>query len=156
MEPSGKEVQDVLSFQIKTISELVQQQITNTIASLDLTSSQAFLLGYLCHRHQRGEVVYPRDIERHFQLSHPTVSGLLKRLEAKGFLLLEPSPEDRRCKRILVTDRAIHVSTQLRQGIDDVNRQLAAGMTAEEISQLRGFLNRMIANISPVKGGIHP
>ena len=73
-----------LGFKIKIISKLLTQNMNNSITSLDLTSSQARVLGYLCYRTQRQETVYPRDIERHFRFTHPTVSGLLQRLEAKG------------------------------------------------------------------------
>ena len=81
MSPVGR---DDLGFKIKIISKLLTQNMNNSITSLDLTSSQARVLGYLCYRTQRQEKVYPRDIERHFRFTHPTVSGLLQRLEAKG------------------------------------------------------------------------
>ena len=42
-----------LGFKIKTISKLLTQNITNSITSLDLTSSQARVLGYLCYRTKR-------------------------------------------------------------------------------------------------------
>ena len=77
MSPVGR---DDLGFKIKTISKLLAQNMTNSIASLDLTSSQSVVLGYLCYRAQRQETVYPRDLERHFSFTHPTVSGLLQRL----------------------------------------------------------------------------
>ena len=101
---------DDLGFKIKTISKLLTQNITNSITSLDLTSSQARVLGYLCYRTKRQEKVYPRDIERDFRFTHPTVSGLLQRLEAKGYLSIETSAEDRRCKQIHVTTLSlIHI-----------------------------------------------
>ena len=79
MSPVGR---DDLGFKIKIISKLLTQNMNNSITSLDLTSSQARVLGYLCYRTKRQEKVYPRDIERHFRFTHPTVSGLLQRLEA--------------------------------------------------------------------------
>ena len=89
MSPVGR---DDLGFKIKTISKLLTQNMNNSIMSLDLTSSQALVLGYLCYRTRRQETVYPRDVERHFHFTHPTVSGLLQRLEIKGYLSSEPSP----------------------------------------------------------------
>ena len=47
MLPVGR---DDLGFKIKTISKLLTQNMTNSITSLDLTSSQAIVLGYLCYR----------------------------------------------------------------------------------------------------------
>ena len=152
MEPS---VRDFLGFKVKTIAKLISQNMTNGIASLDLTGSQAFLLGYLC-RH-REERLYARDIEQQFKFSHPTISGLLQRLEAKGFLVICPSDADRRCKEIKVTDRAMEVNQQILSQLKASESQLVAGMTPEEVSLLTGLLNRMISNITPSsEGGIRP
>ena len=81
MSPVGR---DDLGFKIKTISKLLTQNMNNSITSLDLTSSQARVLGYLCCRTKRQETVYPRDIERHFHFTHPTVSGLMARRRSQS------------------------------------------------------------------------
>lgn len=149
MLPVGK---DDLGFKIKTISKLLAQNMTNSITSLDLTSSQAIVLGYLCYRAHRQETVYPRDIERHFAFTHPTVSGLLQRLEAKGYLRFEPSPEDRRCKQILVTKRALEANQQVLDHLAASEQRLVSDMSRVEIAQLHGFLDRMIQNLSASNG----
>ncbi len=153
MLPVGR---DDLGFKIKTISKLLAQNMTNSITSLNLTSSQAVVLGYLCYRAHRQERVYPRDIERHFSFSHPTVSGLLQRLEAKGFLRFEPSPEDRRCKQILVTKRALETNQQVLDHLAASEQRLVSDMSRAEITQLQSFLDRMIQNLSAEGGGPVP
>ena len=149
MSPVGK---DDLGFKIKIISKLLTQNMNNSITSLDLTSSQARVLGYLCYRTKRQEKVYPRDIERHFRFTHPTVSGLLQRLEAKGYLSSEPSTEDRRCKQILVTKRALEANQQVLDQLAASEQRLVSDMSRAEITQLQGFLDRMIQNLSASNG----
>ena len=57
MSPVGK---DDLGFKIKIISKLLTQNMNNSITSLDLTSSQARVLGYLCYQTQTaGEDLSP-------------------------------------------------------------------------------------------------
>ena len=145
-----------LGFKIKTISKLMAQNMTKRITSLDLTSSQAFILGYLCH--QQDAPVCSKDIERQFGFSHPTVSGLLQRLGSKGFIICEPSPEDRRFNRILVTEKARQIDREIHKQIDSTEQILVGGMTEEEVAQLKDFLDRMIANITPIseEGGTCP
>ena len=145
MLPVGR---DDLGFKIKIIAKLLTQDMTNSIAALDLTSSQAIVLGYLCYRARRQETVYPRDIERHFSFTHPTVSGLLQRLEAKGYLRFEPSPEDRRCKQILVAERALETNQQVLDHLAASEQRLVGDMSPAEITQLHSFLDRMIQNLS--------
>lgn len=149
MSPVGR---DDLGFKIKTISKLLTQNMNNSITSLDLTSSQARVLGYLCYRTQRQETVYPRDIERHFRFTHPTVSGLLQRLAAKGYLSSEPSTEDRRCKQILVTKRAQEAYQQVLDQLAASEQRLVSDMSRMEITQLHNFLDRMIQNLSASNG----
>ena len=141
-----------LGFKIKIISKLLTQNMNNSITSLDLTSSQARVLGYLCYRTQRQETVYPRDIERHFRFTHPTVSGLLQRLEAKGYLSSEPSTEDRRCKQILVTERALEANQQVLNQLAASEQRLISNMSLAKITQLQSFLDRMIQNLSASNG----
>ena len=142
-------LRDMVGFQIKTISEMMFQRITSELAALDLTSSQAFLLLFLCRKAEQGEAVNARDVERLFRVAHPTVSGLLQRLVAKGFLTLVTAPDDRRCKQIVPTDRARQLSARIGQQLAQSERQLTAGFTPEEAAQLKGFLRRLLRNISP-------
>lgn len=149
---------DALGLQIKIVAKLLKQSVSDKIASLDLTSSQSFVLGYLCYHAQQGKAVYPRDIEKHFGFTHPTVSGLLQRMEAKGFLRMEPSEEDRRCKRIVITDRALQVNQQMLEQLEAAEQQMVRGMSEAEIAQLHVQFERMIQNLTPTseEGGIHP
>jgi len=98
---------------------------------------------------ERGEPVRARDVERQFGFSHPTVSGLLQRLEAKGFIVCVPDREDRRCKRISPTEKALRLNEAVRAEIARTEQTLAAGMTPEELALLRDLLRRMICNLTP-------
>lgn len=155
IEPVSRES---LGLQIKIISKLLKQAVSDKLVSLDLTSSQSFVLGYLCYHAQQGEAVYPRDIEKHFGFTHPTVSGLLQRMEAKGFVHMEPSAEDRRCKRILVTDRALQVNRQVLDQLDAVERQMVHGMDEDDVVRLRAQFECIIHNLTPTseEGGMNP
>ena len=46
------------------------------------------------------EEVNQKDLEHIEQVTHPTMTGIIKRLETKGFLICAPSENDRRYKKI--------------------------------------------------------
>ena len=71
---------------IRILHSQTDQTITNALAAMELTSSQGHIMGYLAHCVQAP---CSRDIEEAFHLSHPTVSGLLSRLEKRGFVKKE-------------------------------------------------------------------
>ena len=56
------------------------QTVSGALAEMDLTAAQGQIMGFLSHRKTPP---CSRDIEESFHLSHPTVSGLLSRLEKK-------------------------------------------------------------------------
>ena len=78
------------------------QPMTEALNKMDLTASQGRLMAFVAHRGQQP--TYARDVEQALHLPHPTVSGLLSRLEQKGFVELITDPDDRRSKRIVISE----------------------------------------------------
>ena len=96
----------------RLLDQAGKQRVDQQFQEMELTAMQSYVLRYLHDR--AGEVVYPKDIEQRFHLTHPTVSGLLARLEAKGFIVCTPDPDDRRCKRVLDTEKAEQCHLRIR------------------------------------------
>ena len=69
----------------RLLDQAGKQRVDQQFQEMELTAMQSYVLRYLHDR--AGEVVYPKDIEQRFHLTHPTVSGLLARLEVKGFIV---------------------------------------------------------------------
>ena len=66
----------------RLLDQAGKQRVDQQFTAVDLTAMQSYVLRYL-HEH-RGEVVYPKDLEQRFHLTHPTVSGLLARLRSRA------------------------------------------------------------------------
>ena len=120
------------------------QSMTNALATMELTAAQGHIMGYLAHR---KEAPCSRDIEEEFHLSHPTVWGLLDRLEKKGFIKFRPDPKDRRCKRIYILEKGRECQALMHQTIVDNEERLVQDFTEEEKEQFYGYLRRAIANM---------
>ena len=111
---------------------------------MDLTAAQGHIMAYLAHAEQPP---CPRDLEAEFHLTHPTVSGLLSRLEQKGFVELRTDPEDRRCKRIYVLEKGILCHELMHQTILETEQRIVDGFTPEEQALFSAFLQRAIRNM---------
>lgn len=120
-----------------------EQAMNNALAKMELTSSQGRIMGYIA---QRKTPPCSRDIEERFQLSHPTVSGLLSRLEKKGFVELLPDREDRRCKRIHMLPKGLECMETMHRTILENEGRLVRGFSEEEKELFYSFLDRAIAN----------
>ena len=120
------------------------QTMTATLASMDLTASQGHILAYIAHAPQPP---CPKDLEEAFRLTHPTVSGLLSRLEKKGFIAITPDPADRRCKRVSLEVKGRECMAKMDATIAANEAKLVANFTEEEKRQFADFLVRAITNL---------
>lgn len=118
--------------------------MTRTLETMELTAAQGQIMGFLATHPQPP---CPRDLEEAFHLSHPTVSGLLSRLEQKGFVELRRDPEDGRCKRIYVLPKGRDCQHTLYQTILSNENQFVQGFSQEEQAMFRSMLQRAIANM---------
>ena len=129
---------------IRILHWCTDQSMTSALEKMDLTAAQGHIMGYLsCQK----EPPCPRDIETAFHMSHPTVSGLLSRLEQKGFIRLQTDPHDRRCKRIYIQPKGLECHQTMYQTILHNEERLVQNFTPEEKEQFSSLLQKAIANM---------
>ena len=128
--------------------------MTNPLEEMELSAAQGHLLGLL---HRAGEPLCPRDIEHSLQLSHPTVSGLLSRLEQKGFVELRTDEADHRCKRIYLLPKSDQCHRRIHDVLMENEQTMTRDFTPEEQKQFAALLRRAIDNLGgsplPKQGG---
>ena len=134
-----------LGHSFKKLHFLMEHAINQRLVELDLTTAQGHAIGYL---RRAKDPPCARDIETVYGLSHATVSGILSRMEAKGFIELRPDPVDRRIKRIFLLEKGHACSQEIRRHIQDTERSMAAGFSQEELALFRSFLSRAIGNLA--------
>ncbi len=118
--------------------------MTNALEEMDLTAAQGPILGFLSHQ---AEPPCPRDVEEEFRLSHPTVSGILSRLEQKGFVELRPDGEDRRKKRIWILPKGKQCTDRIHALIRENEQRIVSDFTPQEREQFASLLQRAIVNM---------
>lgn len=135
---------------IRILHSSTDQAMTAALARMDLTAAQGHIMGYLAHRQQPP---CARDIEEAFHLSHPTVSGLLSRLEKKGFIEFRPDENDRRCKRIHILPKGLELNETMHQTIVETEARMVQDFSQEERVLFAQLLLRAIHNMgaSPCK-----
>lgn len=126
------------------------QTMTEALNKMDLTASQGRLMAFVAHRGQQP--TYARDVEQALRLTHPTVSGLLSRLEQKGFVELITDPNDRRSKRIVISEKGLACHERMHETIMENESRIVQGFTEEEKALLAQLLQRAIENVHPDAG----
>lgn len=129
---------------IRILQGCTDQIMSTAVARMDLTPVQSRIMGFLAHR---PEPPCAKDVEEAFQLSHPTVSGILSRLEKKDFVEFRPDPADRRCKRIYVLEKGWEHIEQIHCVIRENEERIVSGFTEEEKEQFASLMERAIRNM---------
>ena len=129
---------------VRILHWCTDQRMTSALTEVDLTASQGPILGFIAHR---KTAPCSRDIEEEFHLTHPTVSGLLSRLEKKDFIEFLPDETDRRCKRIYLRPKGRDFMETIHRTIKETEVQMVQDFTEEEKEQFVAFLGRAITNM---------
>lgn len=132
------------SLLFKQLSIAFENNLQREAAQYGLTAAQANILIFLSKvDHQ----VNQRELESYFHLSNPTVTGLMKRMEAKGFIRREVSREDGRAKYIILTEKAMEISSEVQQNMAQMEQKVVQGMAETEQEQFHALLLQALKNI---------
>ena len=134
-----------IGYLLKVIQENAERRANQMYKPVDLTSSQVRLMKYV--RSREGHVATQKEIEHYFQVSHPTVVGIVQRLEHKGLIRTEMDERDKRRKLIFLTEREEELFQQMKNFHGEMEKILTAGMSGEQISQLSDLLNMVLCNL---------
>ena len=132
-----------ISFQLRTLAD-------QDLKESDLTWSQAHLLRHLV---RNGGSMSQKEIEKEMEITHPTVVGLVKRMEAKGFVESSTCKEDHRVKIVRVTNKALQQETFMHERFHEKEKLMTRGMTDGEVEQLVEFLHVIHNNLEINKEG---
>lgn len=127
-----------IGFLFKQINLMIKKEIDKNLIKYDLTTSQSRVLFFIYFR--RDDKTSMKDIEEHMKVTHPTVIGIVKRLEEKGFVTTAPDPEDRRVKLVVTTQKTTKMIKKLDQGKRRMDEKLLKGFTEQEVKELRRML----------------
>lgn len=142
MEKRGQSI----GFMIKQINNVYEKDLNERLKTIGITASQCAVLDYLFHTSK--EEVSQRDVERSLNLKNPTVTGLLKRLDEKGYILCVPNASDKRKKNIYLTEKAYDIQRRMENDRRKLDKELTRGMTKREIAALRKNLEKLLYNIA--------
>ena len=132
----------------KKIFQIMEKNMNKKLEKIDLTNSQASILIYL---YKNKDVVNQRDIEKKFDLTNPTVNGILNRLENKDFIKRIISLKDARNKEIYLTEKSISLMNEMKKEARQFERELIAGISKDELDIFKEVLKKIFNNL---QGGI--
>lgn len=133
---------------IRQIHNLLNFLFGEDLKKWGLTFSQAHVLKALF---DAGGQTTQKEIEKELGVSHPTVSGLIHRLEKNGFVESRTDDKDRRNKIISITDHALRHRSEVMENRAKTDAVYLSGFSPEEIHELDRLLDRLYKNMFDYK-----
>ena len=134
-----------VGFMMKQITDKIKASADASFQPRELTLSQVRVLEYVS---DRGGRVTQKSIEDYLDVTHPTVVGIVSRMEKKGYLLCYADQEDKRNKIVELTEKAVQISREMQNEIAGKEKELLQGLTEEEVKSLQRMLNIIYKNLS--------
>lgn len=131
---------------IKKLNNILDCKLNTALKKWNLTRSQFFIITYLMMNTDKD--ISQKDIEEAFQLKNPTVTGLVRLLEKKGFIERRVHPKDKRSNLLILTEKGRKLKPQVYGSVKRADEQILKGFSEEEKKQLENFLDRMIKNVT--------
>ena len=130
----------------RQINIQLDQLANRSLAEADISGVQAVALLYILKNAEAGVSV----TSLHLASGHskPTVSRLVKRLCEKGYISLEPSPDDGRQRLLSGTAKGASLRNFLEGSIARSEDVLYSGFTPEELEELDRLQKKMLKNLS--------
>ena len=129
----------------KKISEKLEKKANENLGKRELTFSQGKVLWYL--RKNSEKTVTLSDVAKFLDCTHATVSGLVSRLEKKGYLRIETDQSDHRAKNLFLTEKEMTKFRAMQEHRKQLEETLLQGFEEKERNELLSYLQRVYENL---------
>jgi MarR family transcriptional repressor of mepA len=134
-----------IGYLLKGIGDALKHCMDQRLKGSNTTFSQARILDFLssCQNQSASQ----KQIEDCFQITHPTVIGLVRRLETKGLVRTSHSSTDGRVRIVELTDTGRDHVEICRLDREEHEGLILKGFNDEEALQLSQLLQRVYENL---------
>lgn len=135
---------DKAAILVKKTALVIEKLSNHALTPYELTHTQYKIL-MLLYRKQ-DQTLRQIDVENHFAMTNPTVTGIIQNLEKKGLVQRVPNPDDKRSKLLVLTERALSMRRELHALGEALEKQVTTNLTRQESQQLIKLLNKILAD----------
>ncbi len=135
-------VEDCIFFLLARAQQAGVRFWTQALADTNLTAVQAMVLNFL----GQEDSTTARELSERTGLDTATLTGVIDRLEASGWIERRRHPSDRRAIHICLTDQGREIVPRIRKKMEKANRDFLAVLGDREQNELRRLL-RAVRNV---------
>lgn len=133
-----------IGYFIKNINDRLKVKADADMKRYGLTLSQSRVLAFL---HDKGGMATQKEIEIFLEVSHPTVVGIVSRMEQNGYLTCRMDEGDKRNKLVALTKKAEAFGADMEKSILANEKRLLTSLSDADVKHLRKMLCVMYNNL---------
>ena len=133
-----------IGYLIKNINDKLKAKADADLKHCNLTLAQSRVFAFL---HRNDGQATQKEIEVFLDVSHPTVVGIVSRMEQNGHVISWFDEHDKRNKIVRLTNQAQALGMDMEQNIKSNEKQMLASLTDEDIERLRELLLVVYKNL---------
>ena len=137
-----------IGYLIHKIDTKIKANMDQELSRHDLTCSQSLVIHLL---RLNGGQLSQKALQDLMKVSHPTVVGLVQRLESNGYVKTEIDENDKRYKIVTLCDIADEFKKDMMRSKERFDKKMFQDLPQEKLDELYQILQKMYENIE--KGG---
>lgn len=143
-------MQQNIGFQLSRVPRLWRAVIDHRLAPLGLTQTRWITLYHLW---RLGDGQPQCDLARTIGVEAPSLVRTLDQLADQGLIERRPSEQDRRTKRVYLTQEATPLIERIDAVVTQARHEMLAGLSDSEVEQLSALLARIENNGLAIQEG---
>lgn len=136
-----------IAFEVRSLNNLIKRDVEHSkmFDYCKSTGLHGWAIGWFYENQNRD--VFQRDFEEHFSIRRSTASKMLSLMEKNGLIERVSVVQDARLKKIILTDRAVELHRMITDEINEREKRMANGITAEEMKIFFKVADRIKKNL---------
>jgi MarR family transcriptional regulator, organic hydroperoxide resistance regulator len=131
--------EECIFFQLAKANQAGARFWSKKVSALDLTAVQGMVIRFLYENNR----LTSSELGKKTDLDSATLTGVLDRLEAGGFVERRQNPEDRRSIRIHLTEKGRTTGEKVAKLMEEANAEFMRGFNTSEEVAMRSLLTRI-------------
>ncbi len=133
-----------IGYLIKNINDKLKAKADADLKRYHLTLAQSRVFAFL---HQSGGQATQKEIELFLEVSHPTVVGIVSRMEQNGYVTCWMDEQDKRNKIVKLTRQAEGLGMDMKHNIFANEQKMLSSFSEDDIERLREMLLTIYKNL---------
>ena len=143
-ESTSCNIQENTAFLVMKTARMLRYRLDKAMQANGVTAAQFSVMNLIG---EQNDVMTSAEVAAVLHTDRPTLSGILRRLEDKGYLTRRMHPEDRRAEILRLSTDAMCLLQQLRLETDAITTKLEHVLGISQLAEFRHSLQTMLDSL---------